>query len=235
MKLLTLHTSAVRDIANQDTGEWWDKPWTTGFYKQPVLDDIWLGYEGLKGDQQADRRYHGGPEKAVCVYPSEHLPYWQQQLGLPELPHGAFGENFTVSGLLESDVCIGDRYEIRHAVVQVSQPRQPCWKLARRWQVKDLTAQVERTGYTGFYFRVLRHGWLRAGADFTLVERPFPEWTVARANEIMHRRQGDKEAARALAECPLLSSSWKDSLWSRLEMTDDEQEKKRHARTTGAA
>lgn len=232
MKLLTLHTSPVRDIASQDTGEWWDKPWTTGFYKQPVLGDIWLGYEGLKGDQQADRRYHGGPEKAVCVYASEHLPYWQQQLGLPDLPHGAFGENFTVSGLLESDVCIGDRYQIGQAVVQVSQPRQPCWKLARRWQVKDLTVQVERTGYTGFYFRVIKHGTVAAGETFTLVERPFPQWTIALANEIMHHRRADKAAARELAECPLLSSSWKDSLWNRGQISPEEQEKARKLRTS---
>lgn len=231
MKLLSLQTSAIRDIASQETGSWWDKPWSTGFYKQPVLESLWLGYEGLKGDQQADRRYHGGSEKAVCVYPSEHYPYWLDKLAFSDLPHGAFGENFTTVGLVETDVCIGDTYDIGEARVQVSQPRQPCWKLARRWQVKDLTAQVERTGYTGFYFRVLKHGRVQAGETFTLQERPFPEWTIALANEIMHHRRSDKDAARDLASCPLLSSSWKDSLWARGQVSAEEQEAARALRT----
>lgn len=235
MKLLSIQTSAIQEIASQESGAWWDKPWSTGFYKQSVLNPIWLGYEGLKGDQQADRRYHGGSEKAVCVYPGEHFPYWLEKLGFDELPNGAFGENFTTSGLLETDVCIGDIYTIGDARVQISQPRQPCWKLARRWQVKDLTAQVERTGYTGFYFRVLKHGIVEAGTEFGLIERPFPQWTIALANEIMHHRRSDKDAARALAECPLLSSSWKDSLWSRSVVSPEDQEAARKLRTENAA
>lgn len=235
MKLLSLQISAVQDIASQESGAWWDKPWSTGFYKQPVLQSLWLGYEGLKGDQQADRRYHGGSEKAVCVYASEHYPYWRDKLGFTEMPNGAFGENFTTSGLLESEVCIGDVHRIGEALVQVSQPRQPCWKLARRWQVKDLTAQVERTGFTGFYFRVLKHGYVEPGAEFVLQERPFPQWSIALANEIMHHRRSDKDAARELAECPLLSSSWKDSLWSRSIVSPEEQEAARALRTGNAA
>jgi MOSC domain-containing protein YiiM len=224
MTLLSLQTSAIREVPTQESGEWWDKAWSTGFYKEPVLTPLWLGYEGLKGDQQADRRYHGGSEKAVCVYASEHFPYWQEKLGLATLPPGAFGENFTTAGLLETEVCIGDVYAIGEARVQVSQPRQPCWKLARRWQVKDLTAQVERTGFTGFYFRVLQHGWVQAGMAFTRLERPFPQWSVALANEIMHHRRADAAAAQALAGCPALSSSWKDSLWARGALSPEAQE-----------
>ncbi|MCW0217176.1 MAG: MOSC domain-containing protein, partial [Prosthecobacter sp.] len=113
----------------------------------------------------------------------------------------------------------------------VSQPRQPCWKLARRWQVKDLTAQVERTGYTGFYFRVKKHGWVEAGQDLHLIERTFPQWSIALANEIMHHRRADHEAARELAECPLLSASWKDGLWARSLVSTEQQEAARKLRT----
>ncbi|TDU81533.1 MOSC domain-containing protein YiiM [Prosthecobacter fusiformis] len=235
MKLLSIQISAIQDIPSSETGSWWDKPWSTGFYKQSVLQPLWLGYEGLKGDQQADRRYHGGSEKAVCVYGVEHYPYWQEKLGLAEMPHGAFGENFTTEGLLEKGVCIGDVYSLGGALLQVSQPRQPCWKLARRWQIKDLTAQVERTGYTGFYFRVLRHGTVHVGSEFTLMERSFPQWTIALANEIMHHRRADKAAARELADCPLLSASWKDSLWSRSIVSSEEQEMAKKLRTDNAA
>jgi MOSC domain-containing protein YiiM len=215
MKVLALHTGAARDITATGTGEWWDKDWRSGFVKASQLGSVWLGYEGFSGDEQADRKHHGGVEKAVCVYPVEHYLYWQEVLPGLDLPHGAFGENLTTSGLLESGVSVGDVYQLGDAMVQVSQPRQPCWKLARRWRVKDLSAQVERTGYTGFYFRVLRHGHVAAGNELELKDRPWPQWTLQRCNEIMHHQRQDAESARQLAECPALSGSWKDNLWRR--------------------
>lgn len=210
-----LHTGKVAALETVGTGEWWDRPWQTGFFKNATNEPVWLGYEGFRGDEQADRRVHGGVDKAVCVYPAAHYPHWITTLPVADLPFGAFGENITLDGAAETDVCIGDRFTLGEAEVQISQPRQPCWKLARRWQVKDLALQVERTGFTGFYFRVLRHGHVRAGDSLELVERPFPEWTIARCNEIMHHGKDHSETARRLSECPLLSASWKDSLWLR--------------------
>jgi len=215
--LLAIQISTVSEIAATGSDAWWDKPWTTSFYKQTIAGRIWLGYEGLRGDQQADRKHHGGVDKAVCVYSAEHYPSWRESLRLAEMAHGAFGENFTVQGLLETEVCIGDVFHIGTARVQVSQPRQPCWKLARRWRIKDLTARVEQSGRTGFYFRVLKHGWVEAGERFELVERSFPKLTIAHANEVMHHRKEDFAAATELAMCPMLSASWKDSLWLRAE------------------
>jgi MOSC domain-containing protein YiiM len=189
-----------------------DKEWTTGFFKEPVAGPVWLGRTNLAGDGQADLQNHGGPEKAVNVYPVEHYPHWQADLGIAELPPGAFGENFTTGGALEGDVCVGDVFQVGDALVQLSQPRQPCWKLARRWRVKDLALRVQQTGRTGWYFRVLREGAVEAGARLRLVERPHPELSVAAANEVMHHRKQDLAAARSLAECPLLSVSWRESL-----------------------
>jgi len=214
-QVVALHAGKVRNVGTTGSGEWWDKDWQTGFFKTPHHEALWLGYEGFRGDEQADRRYHGGSEKAVCVYSAEHYPYWEEILAIAGLPHGAFGENLTVSGMSETMACIGDRFSLGGAEVQISQPRQPCWKLARRWQVKDLALQVEQTGFTGYYFRVLRHGAVRAGDELLLLERPFPEWTIGRCNQIMHHTKSDAESARALAEVPLLSASWKDGLWLR--------------------
>ncbi|RYD17426.1 MAG: MOSC domain-containing protein [Verrucomicrobiaceae bacterium] len=216
-KLLTLHTGKARQIESGQSGEWWDKPWETGFRKESRTEPCWLGYEGFRTDEQADRKHHGGPEKAVCVYSSEHYAYWHEALGMPDLPHGAFGENLTTEGMVETGVCIGDRFSLGEAELQVSQPRQPCWKLARRWRVKDLAARVEQNGFTGFYFRVLRHGHVKPGDVFALIERTFPQWSISRCNEIMHHSKQDSAAAKDLAECHLLSSSWKDSLWLRSE------------------
>lgn len=189
--------------------------WTTSFYKEPVSGPIWVGTTNLAGDGQADLRVHGGADKAINLYPFEHYAGWLHEVEIQELPKGAFGENLTTTGAVETDVCIGDIFEIggaTGALVQISQPRQPCWKLSRRWQIKDLAARVERTGRTGWYFRVLREGSIEPGVQLQLVARPHPEWTVSLANEVMHQRKADFEVARCLAECPALSQSWKHSL-----------------------
>jgi MOSC domain-containing protein YiiM len=206
---------AARKIPDTGTGAWWDKPWETGFLKEARPGRCWLGYEGFRGDEQSDRRFHGGADKAVCVYPGEHYGYWQRELGQREIGPGAFGENLTVSDLREDQVCVGDVLRAGEALVQVSQPRQPCWKLARRWRVKDLALQVERTGFTGYYLRVLRHGWVSAGDTVVREERPFPQWSIEECNQVMHHRKKDRAAALALSECPALSASWKDSLFAR--------------------
>ncbi|MCC6231729.1 MAG: MOSC domain-containing protein [Verrucomicrobiales bacterium] len=213
--LLSLQIGTIADTPATGSDAWWDKPWSSGFRKSPVEQPIWLAYGGLRGDQQADPRHHGGADKAVCVYPSEHAPHWTALPELASLAPGGFGENFTTTGLLEENVCLGDLYHLGEALVEVSQPRQPCWKLARRWRLKDLAARVEESGRTGFYFRVRRHGWVQRGQTFTLEARPFSQLTLALANQVMHHRQTDRDAARQLAECPALSASWKDALWAR--------------------
>ncbi|VTU00872.1 sulfurase : MOSC domain containing protein OS=Rhodopirellula maiorica SM1 GN=RMSM_03240 PE=4 SV=1: MOSC: 3-alpha [Gemmataceae bacterium] len=192
------------------------RPWTTGFIKAAVAGPVQLGPTNLVGDGQADLANHGGPDKAVCVYPAVHYPHWRAELGLP-LTHGAFGENFTAGGWSEADVCVGDVWAIGGALVQVSQPRQPCWKLARRWDVKDLALRVQQTGRTGWYFRVLRAGGVEAGGAFALAERPEPVWTVSRANEVMHHRKADLALAAELAAVSCLSASWRSNLRDRVE------------------
>ncbi len=116
----------------------------------------------------------------------------------------------------ESEVCIGDVYTIGEAEVQVTQPRQPCWKLARRWRVKGLALAVQKTGYTGWYFRVLREGLVEANGELVLRERPFPEWSISRAHHLMHYDLKNREASAELASCPALSSSWKSTLMKRV-------------------
>lgn len=212
MKLLSIQVGLPRTVGRPDASDPMDQTWTTGFFKKAVPGPIWLSQTNLAGDGQADLKYHGGPDKAVNLYPVEHYPHWVKQLQLTELTNGCFGENFTTSGLLETTACIGDVLAIGQALVQLSQPRQPCWKLARRWRIKDLARQVQYSGRTGWYFRVLQEGEVAAGLPFTLVERPYPEWTVAVANDIMHRRTTDRDLAGKLAECPALSSSWRDTL-----------------------
>ncbi len=217
MIVLALHTGPAAEVRPQGSGEWWDKEWRTGFHKRAQEGPRWLGYQGFRGDEVADTRYHGGVDKAVCVYPAEHYPHWRELPEMAAAGPGGFGENLTTEGLLEEEACIGDVFSIGEALVQVSQPRQPCWKLARRWRVKDLALQVERTGRTGFYFRVLRHGRVQAGDRFSLLSRANPQWTLDRCNLLMHHEKEDIAAARELSACAELSGSWKDSLWARVQ------------------
>lgn len=130
------------------------------------------------------------------------------------MPHGAFGENMTIEGLDEETVCLGDIYQIGEAVVQVSSPRSPCWKIARRWGIKDLTATVDRTGRTGWYHRVLTEGHIEAGDEVKLLERPTPDWTVMRATRVRQNSRRDMAAATELARLDSLADAWKTALLS---------------------
>jgi MOSC domain-containing protein YiiM len=188
-----------------------EQPWRTSFYKQPVAGPVWLGPTNLVGDGQANLRVHGGPDKAVLAYAASHYPAWRAELAIP-VPYGGFGENFTVSFLDETNVCLGDVYAIADARVEVSQPRQPCSNISRRWKLPGLTQRVEVTGRHGWYMRVLVEGEVVAGEPIVLLQRPFPEWTVARASKAMRERATDRAEAAALRELPTLSEAWRQTL-----------------------
>lgn len=190
-------------------------PWTSGIFKAPVDGPVWLSPVGFEGDGQADLMSHGGLDKAVCAYSGDHYPGWRRELGLEPFPYGAFGENLTLAGLDERTVCIGDLWAVETATMQVSQPRQPCWKLGRRWELPSLPYQVRQSGRTGWYFRVIQEGHVAAGARLSLVARPHPTWTIAAANAVMTDRVGDTAALATLDE---LSSSWQQALRKRLDL-----------------
>jgi MOSC domain-containing protein YiiM len=213
--IASIQVGTPRQHGSPTATEPMDKLWTTGFYKAPVDAAVYVGKLNIEGDGHADRENHGGPDKAVCCYSHDHHPYWEERLdhaalGFDRLPTGTFGENFTIAGLAEPEVCIGDSWRVgERLVVQVSQPRQPCWKLARRWRRKTLALEVQQSGRTGWYFRVLSPARVAAGAELALVERPNPQWSVARANSIMYAEAPLRDDVVALRDVPLLSESWR--------------------------
>ncbi|XOK63967.1 MOSC domain-containing protein [Paenibacillus elgii] len=188
---------------------------STGIYKHPVEGEVFLTSLNFDGDGQADLVHHGGIDKAVCVYPYEHYAYWAKQLGR-ELQYGAFGENLTTQGLLEDDVCIGDTFKVGSAVLQVSQPRQPCFKLSVKYGVPELPLMVQNTGYTGYYFRVLQEGNVAAGDELILLERHQHGRTVTFGNRMMHHEKNNAEGMRALLAVDQLSDSWRKTFEKRL-------------------
>ncbi|CAB3910154.1 MULTISPECIES: MOSC domain-containing protein [Achromobacter] len=183
----------------------------SGIDKHPVSAPLWLGAEGLRGDEQADRRFHGGPEKALHHYARDHYPGWLAELGERAVlaAPGAFGENISTSGLTEADVCVGDVFRAGTALIQVSQARQPCWKLDHRFGQRGMAARVQASGRTGWYYRVLQEGWLCAGDTLALCERPHPQWSLARVQDVLNRRVLDADVLHALAALPELSPNWR--------------------------
>ena len=215
-ELFSLQAGMPKTLGEPGAADPNDREWTTALFKETVHGSRWLGTTQLEGDGQADRENHGGPDMAINVYPAEHYPHWAATLDRGTLPYGAFGENFTTRGLVEDEVRIGDTFHVGASViVQVSQPRQPCWKIARRWKVKDLALQVQQTGFTGWYFRVLHEGPVAAGDTMRLGERGDPTWTISAVNRVVYGRKDDRAAARALAACPALSAGWKEMLRQR--------------------
>lgn len=212
-KILSLNVGKPEDT---DFGK---KNVTTGFFKEPVHEPVFLSSVNFTGDGQGDLVHHGGVHKAVCVYPFEHYSYWERTLERTLSP-SAFGENLTVAGMTEEDVCIGDSFQLGEAIVQVSQPRQPCFKLGLVYGRKDMPLLVQDTGYTGFYFRVLQEGMVSPTDTLTVLARREQAITVAEANRLMHHDKQDLEGVRRLLEVDELSPSWRKTFEKRLEGKD---------------
>ena len=185
-----------------------ERRWQTSFFREPTTQPRWLFSTHLEGNAQADTKNHGQPGQAVLLYAAAHYPVWQRELNRSEIGPGGFGENFTVTELTEESACIGDIYAIGEARIRVTGPRYPCWKIERRWGINGLTARVAETGRTGWYCSVLQEGMIEPNLPILLVERPYPEWTIALTNDFGHGRNKDVEKANALAHCPLLPEWW---------------------------
>lgn len=204
------------NVGKPVTVDYQGKDLSTGIYKQPVEGPLFLSTVNFEGDGQADLVNHGGADKAVCAYPYEHYAYWENTLG-KSMPYAAFGENLTMRGLLEDRVCIGDVYRIGDAVVQVSQPRYPCFKLSQKHGVKDMPARVLNTGYSGFYFRVLEEGDVRADSPVTPLESHPAGTTVLDVLHMMKDGRKDEQGLNRMLELDVLSVSLKTQFGKWLE------------------
>jgi len=182
--------------------------------KQPVSGAVRIGWLGLAGDSVADPVHHGGWDKAIHLYPQDHYGWWRERKpGHPLLEKpGAFGENIASHGMTEEEVCLGDRFSLGSAVVEVSHGRQPCWKLDHRFGARDVMATIVKTARCGIYFRVLREGEAEAGAMMELLERPLPQWSIARVFRLLigGGHKGEPDAVRALADMPVLAEAWRE-------------------------
>jgi MOSC domain-containing protein YiiM len=188
----------------------------TAFLKQPVEGGLRLGELGFDGDEHV-YEFHGGPDKAVLAYSHDHYAFWRDHHGLDLPESAAFGENLTVEGVTEETVHLGDVFEAGTAVVQVTQPRAPCFKIAARYGVAKMSLYVQQTGYTGILFRVLQEGEVRAGQELRLRSRMSHGISVATANRILNVNRRDLEGALRLLSVPDLPRPLQVDLERRLE------------------
>jgi MOSC domain-containing protein YiiM len=193
----------------------------SGIGKRARDGALWLSLDGLEGDEQGDRVHHGGPEKALHHYAAEHYPQWEDwhRASPVRFAAGAFGENVSTTGMDERNVYVGDVFRVGQALLQVSQGRQPCFRLNLHLQRPDAALTMQASGHTGWYYRVLREGWLAAGDVFELVDRPCPAWPLARVIAAMFPDSAtDKLGAEWLGAARLapLAERWRTTFERRL-------------------
>jgi len=206
MKLVSVNVGRPRIVL------WKGTPVSTGIFKSPVEGPVEVSTLNLRGDRQADLGVHGGRFKAVYGYPSEHYPYWRKELSQPDLSWGAFGENLTTEGLLETELHIGDRLRIGSALLQVTQPRSPCYKLTIRFDRDDMVKRFVESNTSGFYFAVLEEGTLQSGDEITIVERDAAAVSVADINHLYYKESRDPELLARAVALEALPQSWRDYL-----------------------
>lgn len=189
----------------------------TGMFKHLADGPLQLGPEGFQGDHQADRRVHGGPDKAVHLYPADH--YARLAAAFPEaadqLVAGSLGENLSTFGLTEADVCVGDVFALGSARLQVCQPRSPCWKIDTRFGVDGMAALIAETGMTGWYWRVVEPGEARSGDSLVLNERPRDGMTLADAMAIWRAHRPSLADLERIADAPGIAAGWRRKVLER--------------------
>ena len=190
---------------------------STGIFKEPIAHRVMMRTLNLDGDRQADLSVHGGPEKAVYVYPSEHYDFWKHELPDMDLPWGVFGENLTTTGLLETEVNIGDKFRIGTAEVMVTQPRMPCYKLGIRFGRADIIKRFLLSERTGFYLSVLKEGEVGAGDEMELFERNASGIKVVDVTRLYSTDKDNVDLLRRLIALQNLPESWRGYFQKRLD------------------
>lgn len=204
MKLLSVNIGLPREI------EWKGNIVRTSIFKEPVVGQVGVSTLNIGGDQQSDLTVHGGRDKAVYVYPSEHYPFWHTEIPGMDLVRGVFGENFTTTGLLEETVHIGDRFRVGSAEFVVTQPRMPCYKLGIRFNRSDMVKRFLQSGRTGFYFAVIKEGEVAAGDSIEALERDEHNITVADVVNLYRGDAANHGLLRRVSELPSLPNSWRE-------------------------
>ena len=215
MQVLSINVGLPREL------EWRGRLVRTSIFKEPVASRVRIERLNVEGDRQSDLSVHGGADKAVYAYPAEHYPFWRQELPGVDLPWGAFGENLTTTGLLESDLHVGDRLRIGSAELVVTQPRLPCFKLGIRFGRADMVKRFLRSGRTGFYLAVVQEGEAAAGDEISLIASDPAAVTVSDIVSLYASDAENQELLRRASALNSLPESWREYFRKRLWRPDE--------------
>ena len=203
--LLSVNVGMPRDV------QWRDRTVHTGIWKYPVDGPVMVRRLNVDGDGQGDKGGHGGEQRAVMLYQVESYRYWERQLELGPLKHGAFGENFTVTGMADDQVCIGDRYRVGEATLEVTQPRVTCFRIGVRLGQPLMPGLLVAHRRPGFYLRVIQEGHVRAGDTLELISRGPHALSVAEVDGLLYLPDPDIDRVRDASDIPALSPGWRQS------------------------
>jgi MOSC domain-containing protein YiiM len=217
MKIISLNVGLPRLVLRD--GE----PVSTGIFKEPIDGRVMMRTLNLDGDRQADLSVHGGPSKAVYVYPAEHYDFWKRELPEMDLPWGMFGENFTTTGLLETEINIGDKFRIGTAEVMVTQPRMPCYKLGLKFGRADIIKRFLQSERTGFYLAVLKEGEVGAGDEFEPLARDAHDVRVSDITRLYTREKHNETLLRRAIAVEALPEGWREYFQHQLEKLTSSQ------------
>lgn len=216
-KIVSLQIAKVSAYGDKKSQDFLDKYWESGSFKKVVNEKVWANTLCLEGDEVADKIHHGGVDKAIFANSYENYTRWQNFLELKNIPFGALSENLTLNGFHESNVFLGDIHQVGSVLLQVSQPRKPCWKISKRWKNKDFTKEIYTSGLTGWYYRVLQEGFIKTGDEVTLVSQEKIKISILEANNAFLKI--DKNILKNILQIPSIALSYKTSLEKRIEGT----------------
>jgi MOSC domain-containing protein YiiM len=187
----------------------------TGIFKKPINEKIFLDELGFYGDGVGNTRIHGGKDLAVCAYFVDHFPYWKTQLGR-EINPGAFGENLSLAGINETQIYIGDIFRLGEAEIEVSQPRQPCHKLNKVFDLQAMACKIQTTGYTGCYLRVKKTGWIKPDSVFEKIHEGLGKISIEIVNMLMFKEKKNQDLLRKVSSLKALSIKLREKFQKRL-------------------
>ena len=209
----------VKDYGNKDAKDRLNQAWQTAMFKVAQSGKIYANELGFIGDSVADTIHHGGIEKAIFANSWQNYPAWEKFLGLQNLPFGAMGENLTIDGLDESNICIGDVHKIGSLILQVSQPRKPCFKLSKRWSNIDMAREIFRTGRSGWYYRVLQNGHCMVGDEVEILSKDELNISVMDVNMLFFDPASHYYLLDRFAKLDKITSGWHDTIKARINDT----------------
>ena len=218
--MATLKALLIGDVKNYGSQNATDKlnlPWSSAIFKVAQNGEIFANELGFEGDSVADTKHHGGPEKAVFANSFANYAEWEKFLGLKNMAYGAMGENLCVDGLDESCVCVGDIHKIGSLVLQVSQPRKPCFKLSKRWGNENMATHIFKTGLTGWYYRVLTPGSCKAGDVIEVVESDPVHMSILEINRLFYAPSENLNLLEKFNALTTLTNGWHDDMKRRIE------------------